>query len=92
MMEASVFLLDKKWLLTYRTNAGVAELADAEGLSPSSSECGFETHRPHHGSVAECIIAPVLKTGVGESSPWVGIPPDPPYASLAQMVERLPCK
>ena len=32
-----------------------------------------------HGWVAERFKAPVLKTGVGASSPWVRIPPHPPY-------------
>ena len=30
------------------------------------------------GGVAEWFKAPVLKTGVGASSPWVRIPPPPP--------------
>ena len=32
-----------------------------------------------HGEVAEWSIAPVSKTGVGASLPWVRIPPSPPY-------------
>ena len=47
------------------------------------------------GEVAEWFNAPVLKTGVGESLPWVQIPPSPPYnindAALAQLVEQLIC-
>lgn len=31
------------------------------------------------GWVAERFKAPVLKTGVGESLPWVRIPPHPPF-------------
>ena len=31
-----------------------------------------------HGEVAEWSIAPVSKTGVGASPPWVRIPPSPP--------------
>ena len=31
------------------------------------------------GGVAEWLNAPVLKTDVGESLPWVRIPPPPPY-------------
>jgi hypothetical protein len=31
------------------------------------------------GGVAEWSIAPVLKTGVRESVPWVRIPPPPPH-------------
>src|SRR5690606_21486389 len=33
---------------------------------------------PPDGRVAERFKAPVLKTGVGESLPWVRIPPLPP--------------
>ena len=33
------------------------------------------------GGVAEWLNAPVLKTDVGESLPWVRIPPPPPYIS-----------
>ena len=33
------------------------------------------------GGVAEWLNAPVLKTDVGESLPWVRIPPPPPSAS-----------
>jgi hypothetical protein len=33
------------------------------------------------GWVAERFKAPVLKTGVGASSPWVRIPPHPPHAA-----------
>ena len=32
------------------------------------------------GGVAEWFKAPVLKTGVGASPPWVRIPPPPPLA------------
>ena len=32
-----------------------------------------------NGGVAEWLNAPVLKTDVGESLPWVRIPPPPPY-------------
>ena len=32
------------------------------------------------GGVAEWLNAPVLKTDVGESLPWVRIPPPPPYS------------
>ena len=34
------------------------------------------------GGVAEWLNAPVLKTDVGESLPWVRIPPPPPYTFL----------
>ena len=33
------------------------------------------------GGVAEWLNAPVLKTDVGESLPWVRIPPPPPQTS-----------
>jgi hypothetical protein len=39
---------------------------------------------PRSGEVAEWFKAPVLKTGVGASLPWVRIPPSPPVASVAQ--------
>jgi hypothetical protein len=32
--------------------------------------------------VAERLNAPVLKTGEGESLPWVQIPPPPPFTCL----------
>ena len=38
--------------------------------------CGFV------GGVAEWLNAPVLKTDVGESLPWVRIPPPPPSSSI----------
>ena len=31
------------------------------------------------GEVVEWFMAPVLKTGVAEMSPWVRIPPSPPF-------------
>ena len=34
------------------------------------------------GWVAERFKAPVLKTGVGASPPWVRIPPHPPFHYL----------
>ena len=34
------------------------------------------------GGVAEWLNAPVLKTDVGESLPWVRIPPPPPLSPL----------
>ena len=34
--------------------------------------------QPSVGGVAEWLNAPVLKTDVGESLPWVRIPPPPP--------------
>ena len=41
-----------------------------------------ESHSPDYasanGGVAERFNAPVLKTDVGESPPWVRIPPPPP--------------
>ena len=35
------------------------------------------------GGVAEWLNAPVLKTDVGESLPWVRIPPPPPFTLIA---------
>ena len=45
------------------------------------------------GGVAEWLNAPVLKTDVGESLPWVRIPPPPPsfinnYIYYAVLVEK----
>src|SRR3954463_6239770 len=37
------------------------------------------------GEVAEWFKAPVLKTGVGASLPWVRIPPSPPDAERTRM-------
>ena len=34
------------------------------------------------GGVAEWLNAPVLKTDVGESLPWVRIPPPPPQTPI----------
>src|SRR6056297_637223 len=42
------------------------------------------------GGVAERSIAPVLKTGVCESVPWVRLPPPPPLA-LAKAFSRSGC-
>jgi hypothetical protein len=50
---------------------------------PPPQQRGFQ-NRPHPakprvvGGVAERFNAPVLKTDVGESPPWVRIPPPPP--------------
>ena len=38
------------------------------------------------GGVAEWLNAPVLKTDVGESLPWVRIPPPPPYALILTII------
>ena len=46
---------------------------------------------PNFGEVAERFNALVLKTSVGESPPWVQIPPSPPDALIAQLVEQLIC-
>ena len=35
------------------------------------------------GGVAEWLNAPVLKTDVGESLPWVRIPPPPPFTPFS---------
>ena len=43
------------------------------------------------GGVAEWLNAPVLKTDVGESLPWVRIPPPPPLNPIIHWVmARLP--
>jgi hypothetical protein len=36
-------------------------------------------YHDRRGRVAEWFKAPVLKTGVGATPPWVRIPPLPPY-------------
>ena len=38
--------------------------------------------QPFVGGVAEWLNAPVLKTDVGESLPWVRIPPPPPQTPI----------
>ena len=38
----------------------------------------FYSYAGFVGGVAEWLNAPVLKTDVGESLPWVRIPPPPP--------------
>ena len=60
----------------------------------SSQPCSFRiTSRPPKqpvGGVAEWSNAPVLKTDVGGSLPWVRIPPPPPLA-LAKAFSRSGC-
>ena len=46
-------------------------------LNPLITSWKPNTHFPV-GGVAEWLNAPVLKTDVGESLPWVRIPPPPP--------------
>ena len=50
-------------------------------LDPLITSQKPNTHLPV-GGVAEWLNAPVLKTDVGESLPWVRIPPPPPYALI----------
>ncbi len=38
------------------------------------------------GGVAEWLNAPVLKTDVGESLPWVRIPPPPPFIQIKHKI------
>ena len=40
-----------------------------------------------HGGVAERLKAPVLKTGEGVSSPWVRIPPPPPFSDYTDFLK-----
>ena len=42
------------------------------------------------GGVAEWLNAPVLKTDVGESLPWVRIPPPPPYTLKSYIYLEIP--
>jgi hypothetical protein len=44
----------------------------------------------HFGWVAEWFKAPVLKTGVGESPPWVRIPPHPSGHMYSELKNRNP--
>ncbi len=48
------------------------------GLRADNGQC--QVHDIKCGWVAEWFKAPVLKTGVGECSPWVRIPPHPPLS------------
>ncbi len=67
-------------------NLAVAPGVDAPGKAAkkphrSRGEPGPEPAvHPIHGRVAERFKAPVLKTGVRETVPWVRIPPLPPNA------------
>src|SRR5690606_33094860 len=47
-----------------------------DGLPASRAKA---CHRINAGGVAERFKAPVLKTGVAAMSPWVRIPPPPPF-------------
>ena len=50
-------------------------------LAPKCTTCACGSQRVaagRRGQVAERLNAPVLKTGVGASPPWVRIPPCPP--------------
>src|ERR1700750_419292 len=49
-----------------------------------SSELIIYRH-PKLGEVVEWFKAPVLKTGVGASLPWVRIPPSPPFRSALNL-------
>ena len=51
----------------------------AAGFEPCPATPAPHASRHDSGRVAEWFMAPVLKTGVGESSPWVRIPPLPPF-------------
>ncbi len=55
-------------------------LTKKSALQPSNDPARHpRTNDPQkHGEVAEWSIAPVSKTGVGASLPWVRIPPSPP--------------
>ena len=56
-------------------------------MRPKSNNLKMTCHKPqaklHNkqpiGWVTEWLKVPVLKTGEGESLPWVRIPPHPPY-------------
>ena len=61
--------------------AGFGRLSAIRKKSPLS-ESDFSLYLQHVGGVAEWLNAPVLKTDVGESLPWVRIPPPPPLACI----------
>ena len=52
-------------------------LVENFSLNPLITSLKVNT-QPSVGGVAEWLNAPVLKTDVGESLPWVRIPPPPP--------------
>ena len=52
-------------------------LVENFSLNPLITSLKVNT-QPFVGGVAEWLNAPVLKTDVGESLPWVRIPPPPP--------------
>ena len=56
-------------------------LVENFSLNPLITSLKVNT-QPSIGGVAEWLNAPVLKTDVGESLPWVRIPPPPPYAFI----------
>jgi hypothetical protein len=68
----------------FRPAAALLELANTSLACRSWPDqvAGMSRAAEEFGWVAEWFKAPVLKTGVGESPPWVRIPPHPPYDSL----------
>ena len=50
------------------------------GMGLALRVCRCHAARVPDGEVAEWFMALVLKTSVGESLPWVRIPPSPPSA------------
>ena len=58
------------------------------GFPLLESERGIYAHRTV-GGVAEWFNAPVLKTDVRGSVPWVRIPPPPPFSQLYVLAHTL---
>ena len=56
---------------------------------PERSESGILIQLRRRGEVAEWLMAPVLKTGVGETLPGVRIPPSPPIPAKTNPFSRL---
>ena len=65
-----------KRLETQNAECLIEKARTANRLAKSAPDSRAGTH----GWVAEWFKAPVLKTGVGASPPWVRIPPHPPAA------------
>ena len=75
--------MDKRWLIL-RRRAGLCRVQRPEGRRALAHRSAPD------GWVVEWFKAPVLKTGVGASPPWVRIPPHPPL--LAHAPVRAPSR
>ena len=70
----------KIWIIYQRVKYSQKLLLENNSLNPLITSQKPNT-QPSVGGVAEWLNAPVLKTDVGESLPWVRIPPPPPCNS-----------